>query len=236
MAAIFPGVLDEEMTGPVRPGCAAPATRPATKGHRNGAEGPEHTSRRHLNRLSGMDLDFALVLFDGEGAAAKRFGAARDRSGADARWTREVGLVEHHHSGHLLLRGTFDGHYVDLDENNHVSEKGTGEGAVTGGLIGALLGPPGFAVGIALGGVIGSQVGTPSESDAEPQVLVDQLRALVPRSCSAIVLIAPAHDVDEMLAAAGDGARGATRKTLSAEQAAALEASLSATPPSSPAP
>lgn len=183
-----------------------------------------------------MGLDFALARFDGEGTATERFSAARGRSGPDPPWTREIGLVEHHHNGHLLLRGSFAGHYVDVDEADHVSQKGAGEGAVAGGVVGAFLGPAGFAVGIVLGGIIGSQVGNPNETEAEPQALTDQLRAAVPRSCSAIVLIAPAAEVEEMLSAIGEVAQGTIRQTLTAEQTAALEASLSATPPAAPAP
>jgi hypothetical protein len=100
-----------------------------------------------------------------------------------------VGIVEHHHDGHLVLRGTFAGHYVDLDEALHVSQRGAAEGSAIGAL-GALLGPPGFAVGVVTGLVIGSQLGKPSEVDPEPEPLSNQLRAAVPRSGSAVVLIA----------------------------------------------
>jgi uncharacterized membrane protein len=183
-----------------------------------------------------VDLDFALVRFDGAGTASERFADAKDRSSADAPWPRKVGFVEHHRNGHLLLRGTFAGHYVDVEESDHVSEKGAGEGAVAGGLIGVLLGPPGIAVGITLGGVIGSQVGNPSETEAEPQVLVDRLRSVVPKASSAIVLIGSADEVEEMLTAIGDRARGTIRQTLTADQAVALEESLSTAPPASPGP
>jgi len=147
-----------------------------------------------------------------------------------------VGLVEHHHSGHLVLRGTFAGHYLDVDESDRVSQKGAGEGAVAGGLVGVLLGPPGIAVGLMVGGIIGSHFGVPTDVEAEPQALADRLRAAVPRSSSAIVLIAVAPDVDEMLAALGDDAQGAVRQTLTAEQEAKLESSLSAAPPASSEP
>jgi uncharacterized membrane protein len=144
-----------------------------------------------------------------------------------------VGFVEHHRSGRLLLRGTFAGHYLDVDESDRVSEKGAGEGAAAGGLVGALLGPPGFAVGLTLGALLGSQAGTPSEVEAEPDALAERLRAAVPRSSSAIVLIADPPDVDEMVAALDAGAQGIARQTLTAEQQAALEASLSGAPPAS---
>ena len=189
-----------------------------------------------------MDLDFALVRFADQDAAAESFAAARDRTAvrkradAPAAWARQVGLVEHHHDGHMVLRGNFAGHYVDVDEALHVSERSAGEGAVGAGALGILAGPLGIAVGLVLGAVLGSQVGKPSESDAEPQSLVDQLRAEVPRSGSALVMIAEPRDVDDMLAAIGDGGGEVIRRTLTADQVATVQASLSATPDASPGP
>jgi uncharacterized membrane protein len=182
-----------------------------------------------------VGLDLALVGFDGEGTAVLRYAAAKDRSGGEARWAQEVGFVEHHRHGHLLLRGTFAGHYVDVDESDHVSQKGAGEGAVAAGLVGALLaGPLGIAVGIMVGGIVGAEAGTASDSEAEPQLLAEKLRDAVPRGSSAIVLIASSAEVNEMLAALGDDAQSVTRRTLTADEAAELELALSAAPPASP--
>jgi uncharacterized membrane protein len=183
-----------------------------------------------------MDPDFALVIFRGVNSATEAFAVARDRPGATPPWAREVGFVEHHHDGHLVLRGTFAGHYVDADEALHVSERGAAEGWGVGAVIGALLGPPGFAAGMVLGATIGSEVGRPSEVDSEPQLLADRLRAVVPRSGSAIVLIAGANNVDGLLAAVGNGTARVIRKTLTPDDAAALQASLSASPAASPGP
>jgi uncharacterized membrane protein len=179
--------------------------------------------------------DLAVVRYGHVNAAGEAFAAARDRSGAHAAWVREVGLIEHHPNGHLILRGTFAGHYVDVDEALHVSERGAAEGAVGGALIGVLGGPPGFAVGIALGLAIGSQFGKRSEVDAEPSALAEQLRADLPTG-SGIVIIAPAGDVDEMLTALGDRGGDVIRETLTDEQVAALDASLSGTPSASRGP
>jgi uncharacterized membrane protein len=180
-----------------------------------------------------VSLDVAVAQFDGEGTAVRRYAAAREVPGADPPWTQMVGFVEHHHNGRLVLRGTFAGHYLDVDESDRVSEKGAGEGAAAGGLVGVLLGPVGIAVGLTLGAVVGSQAGKPSEVEAEPDALAGQLRAAVPRSSSAIVLISEPPDVDEMVAALDAGAEGISRQTLTAEQQAALEASLSSAPPAS---
>jgi uncharacterized membrane protein len=184
-----------------------------------------------------MDLEFALLGFDGVNSAAEAFAAARDRSRADAPWASEVGFVEHHENGHLVLRGTFAGHYVDVDEALHVSERGTDEGLAAGAVVGTLLaGPLGLAVGTVTGGWIGSQLGKPSEVDAEPQPLAERLRAAVPRSGSAIVLIAAANDVDGMIAAIGETSAHVIRKALTPQEAAAVQASLSASPAASTGP
>jgi len=181
-----------------------------------------------------VPLDVVLVQFKGENGASVRFADARDSARRDARWPREVGLVEHHHNGRLLLRGTFAGHYIDVDESDRVSQKGAGGGAVVGGLVGALGGPPGLAVGIVVGGIIGSHHGAPSDFEQEPELLADRLREVLPRSSSAIVLIAPAPEVDEMLAALGDGGESRLRRTLTPEQTEELEAALSSAPRVSP--
>jgi len=201
-----------------------------------GAEGPSARTPAggRTVDLPAVDLDFALVVFDGESTAAKRFAQAREQSAPGARWAREIGLVEHHHNGRLLLRGTFAGHYLDVDESDHVSQTGAGGGAVAGGLIGALAGPPGIAVGIVVGGIAGAELGTPTDGEAEPLLLVERLREAVPRSSSAIVLIAAAAEVDEMLAALSEEGGRSSRERLTDEQASALQTALASAPAVSP--
>jgi uncharacterized membrane protein len=184
-----------------------------------------------------MGLDLALVSFEGVNSAVEAFAAARDRSGTAARWASEVGFVEHHDDGHLVLRGTFAGHYVDADEAIHTSERGAGEGFFGGALVGTALGGPlGLAVGSVLGGAFGSQLGKPSDIEAEPEPLAEHLRAAVPRSGSAVVLIAEATDVEEMVAAIGQSGVQVIRKALTPEEVAAVQASLSGTPAASGGP
>lgn len=184
-----------------------------------------------------MSLDLAVARFDGEGTAVQRYAAAKERaerSGGEASWTQKVGFVERHHNGRLLLRGTFAGHYLDVDESDRVSQKGAGEGAVAGGLIGVLLGPAGIAVGITLGGVIGSKTGDEPETEAEPGALAERLRESLPPSASAIVLVAEQPEVDEMLGALDVDAQDVIRRTLTAEQQTELEQALRMAPPASP--
>jgi uncharacterized membrane protein len=185
-----------------------------------------------------MSLDLAVVKFEGEDTAIRSYTDAKAKAG-DAPWLHEVGFVEHHPSGRLVLRGTFAGHYLDVDETDHVSQTGAGIGAVAGGLVGVLLGPPGIAVGLLVGGIVGAELGSPTDTEPEEdaKALAKQLRATVPRASSAIVLIASPADVDELLATFskdsaeyGEDAQP-VRRTLSTDEVAALEASLQDAPP-----
>ena len=174
-------------------------------------------------------LDFAAVRFSGPEKAYEVFAEARDRD-PRAPWAHQVGFVERHHDGHLVLRGEFGGHYVAVDESAHFSGTGAAEGAVIGGLIGILGGPPGIAVGFVSGGLAGSLIGKPTETETEPAALVEELRDAMARTGSALVMIGPAAGVDEVLAAVEGAGGDVTRHTLTAEQAAALEASLADSP------
>src|ERR1700744_306337 len=97
-----------------------------------------------------MSLDLALISFEGESTAASEFGILRDRVGSAAPWTSEVAIVEHYGHGRMSVRGTFAGHYVDVDEKDHVSQPGAAEGALTGAVVGVFFGPPGLASGLVL--------------------------------------------------------------------------------------
>jgi len=183
-----------------------------------------------------MSLDLALIGFGGETMASSVFGTMRDRVGTEAPWMHEVAVVEHAHNDRTSIRGTFDGHYVDVEESDHVSQPGAAKGALTGALIGAVFGPPGWAVGFALGGIIGADVGRPTETETAPEALVEELRDAVPRGHSAIALLAAPEHVDAMFAALHEKHDSVLRRTLTVAQAAAILASVSSAPRASSGP
>jgi hypothetical protein len=78
----------------------------------------------HPVRREALHMDVALNAFNGVDTAAEAYADARDRSAPTGHWQDQVGLVEHHEDGHLVLRGTFAGNYVDVDEAAHTSEEG----------------------------------------------------------------------------------------------------------------
>src|ERR1700759_5702818 len=118
-----------------------------------------------------MSLDLALVSFKGEDTAASVFGTLRDRVGTAAPWTREVAIVEHFGHDRISVRGTFAGHYVDVDEKDQVSQRGAPEGAVTGAVGGGGFGPEGIGGGLVPEGIIGADAGKPPEVESELEPL-----------------------------------------------------------------
>ncbi|HEX4187740.1 MAG TPA: DUF1269 domain-containing protein [Solirubrobacteraceae bacterium] len=180
-----------------------------------------------------MQLDAAIVSFHSQHGAVSAVSALPD----DAPWRHEVAFIEQRHNGRVIVQGTVAGHYLDVDETDHLSEPGSAEGALTGALIGAIFGfgLPGAAFGFVLGGTVGAVRGKPTEVEAEPVTLVTKLRGAVPKGGSAVALIAAPDHVDVMLEAlAGTGEP--TRHTLSSPEVAALESALSSAPAASSGP
>jgi NADH dehydrogenase len=201
------------------------ATRELAEGAATRQQSQENTQMQHPTSddpevLETMRLELAAVSFPGQTTAASRYGTARANAG-HAPWTQHVGFVERHHHGHLLVHGTFGGHYVYFDESDHMSQPGAAEG-----LLGVLLGPPGLAVGLTVGALIGSQTGAPSDVETQPEALIERLREAVKPSSSAIVALAAPGDIDDMLAALKTDTSSVIRRALTSEQASALTASL----------
>ena len=174
-----------------------------------------------------MSLDLALAVFPHIEGADHAYADVLDAVG-DVPWVHEIALVEHHRRDRLVVRGTFAGRYVDVDDQLDPIGKRTAEGALTGALAGVLFGPAGLAVGIVGGGIAGgmTEAGVPELHDA----LFDEVRADVPQGSSAVVLLAAPDHVDAM-AAAFEGRGGQlVRRHLSADAARALEAAVEGRP------
>jgi len=183
-----------------------------------------------------MGLELAIVCYPGQTKAESSFGALRERAGEGASWPHEVALVEHHRHDRLVIHGTIAGHFVDVNEMDHLSQPGAAKGAAAGMLLGTLLGgPAGLAPGVVLGAALGGSAGTPDEVEPEPERLSADLRAAVPVGQSAIVLLADSGHVDQMLALIGDHA-DVTRRSISDEERGELERDIASTPLAAPAP
>jgi uncharacterized membrane protein len=176
-----------------------------------------------------MALDLTLMIFEHIEGAERAYADVLDVAG-DTPWVHEIAFVEHHRHDRIVVRGTFAGRYVDLDEQGDVIGKRTAEGALTGAVAGIFFGPMGLAVGI----VGGATAGGLSESKHVPRLhdaFIDDVRAEVPEKSSAVLLLASPEHADAMVAAfEGRGGR-LVRHHLSSDTAQALEAAVAGSPP-----
>jgi len=175
-----------------------------------------------------MSLDLALVVFRHVEGAERAYAAVQYAS-RDEPWVHELAFVEHHRHDRVVVRGTFAGHYVDLDERGDVIGKRTGEGALTGAVAGFCFGPMGLAVGL----VAGASAGGMRESAHAPRqhdALLDEVRADVPEKASALLLLASPEHVDTMLAAFEEHGGRVVRHHLSTDVALALEEAIAGRP------
>jgi len=175
-----------------------------------------------------MSLDLALVVFHHVEGAERAYADVQYAS-REQPWVHELAFVEHHRHDRIVVRGTFAGRYVDLDERGDVIGKRTAEGALTGAVAGFLFGPMGIAVGVVAGGTAGGM----SESNHAPRLhdaLLDEARADVPEKSSALLLLASPEHVDAMLAVFEDSGGRLVRHHLSAQAALALEDAVAGRP------
>jgi uncharacterized membrane protein len=168
-----------------------------------------------------MSLDLALEVFDHIEGAERAYAGVLEASGPGP-WVHELAFVEHHRHDRIVVRGTFAGRYVDIDERGDLIGKRTAEGALTGAVAGIVFGPPGLAFGLVAGGTAGGL----SESEHAPHVhdtFIDEVRADVPEKHSALLLLASPQHVDAMVTAFDGRGGRLVRHHLTADAAQALE-------------
>jgi uncharacterized membrane protein len=173
--------------------------------------------------------ELTVLTFDHIEGAERAYSDARGRS-SDAPWLREVAFVECHRHGRIVVRGTFAGHYLDVDDVADAIGHDTAVGALAGAVVGLAFGPPGFAAGLVAGGIAGgvheSAAHTPEESGA----LFDEIRRDIPEGSSGIVALVSADDSAALVQALHERATRLTHHRLSAAEGAALQAAVAQAP------
>lgn len=180
---------------------------------------------------SAPDRDIAVLVFPKPNGAEQAYAHAIGRVRVPE-WAAEILFVEHHSRGRLVVRGTFAGHYLEVDDLGDAIGRDTAEGAIAGAVVGVLFGPVGIAVGFVAGGVAGG-VEQAEDVAAPSGALFDQIRDEVPERSSALVIYAPPGDVDAMIAAFPDAPRAARRHQVAAAEQQDLQAAIAAAPTAS---
>ena len=174
-----------------------------------------------------MPAELATVTFRHTGGAEQAYGRLRAHA-PDAPWLDKVVFVESHRHDHLVIRGTFAGHYLDIGDDATVREHDVEVGVIAGAIVGFAFGPAGFAVGLIAGGAAGARVGRNPPADGGS--LLDEVRSVVPEGSSAIVLFGETEDVDAMEQALAATDTPAVRHPLTGEQAEVLRAAVASAP------
>lgn len=177
-------------------------------------------------------LHVGVASFAGNDGAEQAFAAARDRD-PGAGWTGDAALVEVHHEGRVVVRGSVAGHYVDVDGLGDVIGPDTGEAAVVGGLLGLPFGPSALAVGLVGGATVGGATVEASHAAESKGPAIDAIRDHVPEGASAVVVVSTAARVAAMSGALAGVAESVQDYPLSPAAEAQLRSALAAAPPSS---
>ncbi|MGZ6573970.1 MAG: DUF1269 domain-containing protein [Solirubrobacteraceae bacterium] len=182
-------------------------------------------------RRQGQDArELAVLTFDHIEGAERAYADARGREN-DAPWLREVVFVECHRRGRIVVRGTFAGHYLDVDDVADAIGHDTAVGAVAGAVVGLAFGPPGFAVGLVAGGIAGGVHESAVHAPEEIGALFDEIRHHIPEGSSGIVALVSADDSAALIEALHERAARLTHHRLSDAEAAALRAAVVQAPP-----
>ena len=123
---------------------------------------------------------FRAFVFDGKKTARKAFDTLEDYT-PTYEWIDDVAEMSRSKNGSIRVHSTW------AQDDGEVGA-GTGFGAVTGGLIGLLLGPAGALAGAAVGGSLGAMLGTADEIAFDDQRL-DDFAAALDYDTSALVLV-----------------------------------------------
>src|SRR3954453_20192464 len=128
-----------------------------------------------------------------------------------------------------VVRGTFAGHYLDVDDVADAIGHDTAVGAVAGAVVGLAFGPPGLAVGLVSGGIAGG-VRESSHTPEERGALFDEIRRDIPEGSPGLVAMVGAGDTKALIDALHGRAGRITRHRVSAEESAALIAAVAQAP------
>jgi uncharacterized membrane protein len=172
--------------------------------------------------------ELTVLTFDRTEGAERAYSNARGRAN-DAPWLREVAFVERHRHDRIVVRGTFAGHYLDVDDLAYAIGHDTAVGAIAGAVVGLAFGPPGFAAGLVAGGVAGG-VRESTHAPEERGALFDEIRRDVPERSSGLVARVSPSDSDALTEALQQRAVRVTRHRLSAAESASLRAAVAQAP------
>ena len=156
-----------------------------------------------------MSMEMAVVAFDGTHKAEQTLSGLRESR--DDAWLHEVSVLEHHRGGRFSMKATTP----EYGEKGHVGA-GVSIGGLTGLMMGAIAGPLGILFWGTMGAATGGAIGDTGRAGAfDP--LVEQVKDVLPRNSSALILVAEPSTAEQLTSAAGASGQ-VRRQELTDEQ------------------
>jgi hypothetical protein len=176
--------------------------------------------------------ELTVVTFAHPDGAGRALADVRSR-GAPALWMRDVAFVEGRRHGRVVVRGTFAGHSVDVEDVRDAVGHGSVEGRIAVAIVGLAFGREASAARLIAEGAAGDERDGARAVDRRAALLAE-LCAGVPGDSSAIVSLGGPGDADALVAALHDRPSQVIRRRLSPADATGLAGA--AAPAPSPAP
>jgi hypothetical protein len=140
-------------------------------------------------------MEIGILKFDGTHSADDALKEVFDAEADRRPWLHEVGVVSRPILGRLTIRASYPEGKEGVYREGDLARKAGGYGAYTGYLLGALAGP--FQQ--ALFSLSASEAAEERASAAENRLFhIDELKELLPRASSALLLVAEPKIIDEM--------------------------------------
>jgi hypothetical protein len=143
-------------------------------------------------------MEIGILVFDGKHSAEDALEEIFDAEADRRPWLHEVGVISRPVLGRLTIRASYPENKQAIYREGDLSKRAGDFSAYTGYMLGALAGPFRQSL-LALGA--GDAVEERAAEREKKLFHIDELKEILPRASSALVLIAEPDVIDEMVAA-----------------------------------
>jgi hypothetical protein len=143
-------------------------------------------------------MEIGILVFDGKHAAEDALNEVFDAMADRQPWLHEVGVISRPVIGRLTIRASYPENKDVLYREGDIGKRAGDTSAYTGYVLGSLAGPfRASLLALSAGEVVQERV-----AEKEKKLFrIDELKALLPRASSALVLIAEPAVIDQMVEA-----------------------------------
>jgi hypothetical protein len=141
-------------------------------------------------------MELGMLIFDGNHTAEEALREVFDAEADRRKWLHEVGVISRPMVGRITIRASYPENKDAAYREGDLAQRAGDLGAYTGYLLGSLAGP--FRASLLM--VEAAAAAQSRVAEKEKKLFrIDELKELLPRASSALVLIAEPNVIDEMV-------------------------------------